>query len=469
LIRRSIDAMAPIAPPEKSVAVKTEEAEAEEADDANKTVDDLPDFGSDDEDAEGGTKVEVLRQMPDYGDLIDDDAGGPVAAPMMKKEEQEESQAEARPEAIVVTGVQRLTRTHLAEIFASKKLPNFQRLEWIADDQVVCVFEKPEVARKALDGALGGFDSAEERPGPGLWRASRGMLDFKAATVAHVPGNDFKKRHRGGRQVRDFRFWEAAKDIDKDIMDNLEAEGSLKRPLPSGEDAIAAAVPGAKLEAQPPRKKRRKAVPDVEEEAPDLLQQMASQDKQLMALKEEEEDKEKDKEPTAELEVKNALPDVSDAIAQEKWEDSWFSKPAEGGEDAWGRHAKEKHDDSNTRRDDRPDRDRRRGRDDRGRDTEPRDWRHDKFQDRNWPPSDRGRDALPREREDRERRRSRSRGAQRYADRSGGTRDRGEPAWAQVDDDEKNRRQKRMSRFNRTAPAAATDTAGEDLRGAASV
>jgi len=282
-------------------AVKTEVAE--EADDANKaaevTDDELPDFGDAEDAAPAAAstapKAEVVvpqRAMPDYADLVDDDDDAPAhSAPgVAKKEEVEESKAAVRPDAVLMVGVQRLTRTHLAEIFASKNLPCFQRLEWIADEKVICVFENNEAAATALRGALDGFDQSDDRPGPGLWRAVRGMIDFRQATLDDMAPVNFKRQHRGGRQVRDYRFWEAAKDIDKTIMENLDAQG-VKRDAPTGEDAIAAAVWGDQLEA-PPKKKRRKAAPQGENdgaaEAPDILQQMAQKDKEILALKQEE-------------------------------------------------------------------------------------------------------------------------------------------------------------------------------------
>ena len=117
----------------------------------------------------------------------------------------------------------------------------------------MCIFKDPRAAKSALEAAIDGFQQGREKPGPGLWRAIRGMMDFRQATVLDVPSANFKKQHRAGRQVRDYRFWEAAKDIDKTIMDSLEK--GVKRDLPSGEDAIAAAVYAEELEG--PRKKRR--------------------------------------------------------------------------------------------------------------------------------------------------------------------------------------------------------------------
>eukprot|EP00439_Symbiodinium_sp_Y106_P063617 s604_g9.t2 len=183
-------------------------------------------------------------------------------------------------------GVQRLTRTHIAEVLESKKLPRFDRVDWISDEKVVCVFKDAQAATIALAGCLRGFEEGSDRPGPGLWRAVRGMLDFRQAAATDIPGPNFKKWHRAGRQVRDYRFWEAAKDIDRNILDTLEQKGT-KRDAPTGEDAIAAAVYANELGEAPRKKRRKNKGPLEEEEAPDLLQQMAQKDRELMALKEE--------------------------------------------------------------------------------------------------------------------------------------------------------------------------------------
>ncbi|CAE7692455.1 unnamed protein product [Symbiodinium sp. CCMP2592] len=112
------------------------------------------------------------------------------------------------------------------------------------------------------------------------------MLDFRQAAATDIPGPNFKKWHRAGRQVRDYRFWEAAKEIDGNILDSLEQKGT-KRDAPTGEDAIAAAVYANELGEAPRKKRRKNKGPVEEEEAPDLLQQMAQKDRELMALKEE--------------------------------------------------------------------------------------------------------------------------------------------------------------------------------------
>ncbi|CAJ1411297.1 unnamed protein product [Effrenium voratum] len=412
--------------------VKTE---IEDAADANKTQDadeELPDFGGDEE-----TKAE--GQEAEHG----------VAGlqPEAKEEPDERAKGEPRPDAILVSGVQRLTRKHLAEVFASKRLPNFQRVEWIADDKCMCIFADAQATSKSLSSCLEGFE-AGAHPGPGLWRASRGMIEFRQATVLDVPSANFKRQHRAGRQVRDYRFWEAAKDIDKGILDSLEQQGT-KRPAPSGEDAIAAAVPADQLEA--PRKRRKVQV--EEEEVPDILQQMAQKDKEIMALKEEVQ------EPAASGEAE-AVAAVSDVVPQEKWEDSWFAQQAKTAgrrTEAWGRHAQA--DDLQPREDF----DRRKEPGERRRDVRrgDRDWRHDQFHEM----LDRGPGWGHDDRRDEGRARKR-RGEAHHRGTEPAT---GQPGPAsgsvwEADENERRKRQKRMDRFSKAAPAAATDTAGDQDR-----
>eukprot|EP00930_Biecheleria_cincta_P068595 TRINITY_DN5617_c0_g1_i3.p1 TRINITY_DN5617_c0_g1~~TRINITY_DN5617_c0_g1_i3.p1 ORF type:complete len:511 (-),score=149.08 TRINITY_DN5617_c0_g1_i3:47-1546(-) len=453
----SADAAA-AAPGDQGVKVETEDTVNQAHDD-----DELPDFGDGEEPAAAvlPPKTEApSRAMPDYADLDDDDCAAVGSFPATAKKE--EPEADARPDAMVLTGVQRLTRGHLVEIFNSKSLPVFDRLEWIADDKVVCIFPDREAASKALGGALAGFETADDRPGPGLWRAVRGMIDFKEATVADVPANNFKRQHRAGRQVRDFRFWEAAKDIDAEIFEKLDSKG-IKRPAPSGEDAIAAAVFTSQLEA--PKKKRRKAAAAAQSEAevPDLLLQMAQKDKQLMALKAPKEEPTDDAEPTAELSVRDAVPDISD-MPQESWEDSWFSKPSDAGdEDAWGRHAQEpgaEEEREEGKRGLKPDkpagegdgaangRDRDKDRSDQGANEQ---WRHDRFGRNEWDEWSRGIGAGGNNE-------ASSRKRDRDSDRDRGDASRSSPPkFKELDDEEKRKRQRRMERFSRTA--AATDEA----------
>lgn len=240
----------------------------------------------------GAPEGPPLRAMADYGDLVDDE--NPVSGGGAKDTKEEDGPKGAlgppRRDAIHVSGVQRLTRTHLAEVFDSKKLPQFRWVEWLEDDQVLCVFDTPEDAAVALRSCEAGFgDIAVEdvRPGPGLWRAQRYMLDFRMATQEDRPDPEFKKKHRGGQQVREYRFWEAMKDADKNILGEDEVQG-LKRAAPSGEDAFAAA--DWDDDAQRRKRLRHGAHPgddDEEEGDIDLLSRMAQQDK-LILTKEED-------------------------------------------------------------------------------------------------------------------------------------------------------------------------------------
>lgn len=439
-----------------TTTVKTEVIE--DTVDANKDTEEQPDFGGDEENQEPTTKTEAAAEALE---------GQKVEGVAKKEEIDEKAKGEARPDAVHVSGVNRLTRTHLAEIFASKRLPAFQRVEWIADDKCVCVFANKEAALTCLAGALDGFEEGSEKPGPGLWRAIRGMMDFRQATVKDLPSANFKKQHRAGRQVRDYRFWEAAKDIDKNIMDNLEQKGT-KRDAPSGEDAIAAAVRADQLEG--PRKKRRTMpVETPEAEAPDLLQQMAQKDKELLGLKTEVSE---DPPALAETGENEAISAVVDVVPQEKWEDSWFAQQAKHAgrktrEEAWGRHAQaddlQPREDFNDRRAgggearQRPPRPERRAPPGARGD----EWRHDQFDrprtTRGWGHDDReawGREAYSGKR---------SRGGEgSFQDRGGPSGDgqQGGLVW-EADAEERQKRQKRMDRFSKAAPAAATDTAGD--------
>jgi len=285
--------------------------------------DDVADYDGGDEkgdeqkDTKANTKSEPQREMPDYGDLVDGDAAG--AGVEVKDDVKAQPEGDRRPQAIYISGVQRLTRTHLAEVFDSKSLPQFVRLEWIGDEEVVCIFKSAEDAAFALKSAQSGFgDTAVEdvRPGPGLWRAQRGMLDFRYATTGDRPGLGWKKQHRAGKQVREFRFWEAIKDMDRGILDKEDEALGIKR------------IP---LFTELPPEKRRRVDPDAGG-AIDLLEQMAAQDKGLLA-KEDKKDNddeapwpvewEKAAEANAEIvdEGEKAWDENSDAWWKGSWQD----------------------------------------------------------------------------------------------------------------------------------------------------
>lgn len=243
------------------------------------------DYGGPEETATGAP----MRAMPDYGDLLDDDEPRLVQGDTKESKEEDGAKAEVAPprkEAIHIGGVQRLTRTHLSELFQSKNLPMFRWVEWIGDDQVICVFEQVADVAVALKGCLAGFQNVEDdRPGPGLWRAQRCMLDFRQANQADRPPSDFKRNHRGGRQVREYRFWEAMKDNDSFILQHEDPQQGVKRPMPSGEDALAAADWDDDAQR---RKRLRKGIHPVEaeEEDIDLLNRMAEQDKNILTKEE---------------------------------------------------------------------------------------------------------------------------------------------------------------------------------------
>jgi len=223
--------------------------------------------------------------MPDYGDVVDAEFEEKEELKVKEHPDEPLTKSEPRPEALHLTGAQRLNRAHLSEIFASKSLPDFDTLEWIDDARVVCVFASAKEASIALQGAEDGFGDtmaeAKTAPGPGLWRAQRDMIDFREATVADAPDAGFKKWHRGGKQVREFRFWEAIKEVDKNI---LEPDRGEKRAMPDG--------------IMEPRGKRRKTEGNSKSEGGDendegnLLEMMAAQDKNMFSAKEEANERE---------------------------------------------------------------------------------------------------------------------------------------------------------------------------------
>lgn len=259
-------------------------AEAEAA--AAPALEEEVDFGGEQE-ADPGPPPR--RAAPDYGDLEDDDAatrGGPGEPAKVEQGAAEKgAPGEPRKEAILISGVQRLTRTHVAQLFEAKSLPVFKFVEWISDDQVIAIYDDEEKAATALRGVEAGFGDVTmdaDGPGPGLWRAQRCMLDFRMATEDDAPSSEWKKKHRGGKQVREFRFWESMKDMSKNV---LEDRGE-KRAVPSGEDALAA----ADWDDDRQRRKRLRTgdVADEDEEEIDLLRKMADQDRSIMPKREAE-------------------------------------------------------------------------------------------------------------------------------------------------------------------------------------
>jgi len=259
--------------------VKVEDdAGAAPAAQADQTQEDEVDYGGDAADAGPPS-----RAMPDYTDLVDDDVAEACSARQPKEEEAPSGQV--RKEAILVSGVARLTRTHLAEVFESKRLPEVQSVEWIADDRATCVFASAKDAADAFTGCQEGFadTSADHaRPGPGLWRAQRFMLEFRMATQDDRPASDFKKQHRAGKFVREYRFWESVKDADKRTLGDLDVEMAA----PSGEDGLAAAV----WDDDRQRRKRLRgggaADEDDDDQGVDLLSAMAQQDKSILVKEE---------------------------------------------------------------------------------------------------------------------------------------------------------------------------------------
>jgi len=214
-------------------------------------------------------KPELRRTAPDYGDLEDDDIEVKVKDDGAVKQG---PGGDRRPEAIHLSGCQRLTRPHIAEVFDSKDLPKPVMMDWIGDSDVICVFASPADAAAALKGTEDFGDTMAEQettPGPGLWRAQRGMLDFRYATTEDKPDMGWKKQHRGGRQVKEFRFWEAIKSIDQDILEKEEAAG-VKRP------SIITELP-----EDYERSAKRQRIEGDEEDGDSLLEKMAQQDQNI--------------------------------------------------------------------------------------------------------------------------------------------------------------------------------------------
>lgn len=247
--------------------------------------DDAADFGEEAAAQETTSKpapaAPPQRAMPDYGDIVDGD-DAPEAKPekVAVKDEEVDAAASApkRPDAILIRGVQRLNRGHFTEMFEAKNLPELVRIDWVSDAEAVVLFDSEEDAGTVLKSALEGFRDVDvdEAPGPGLWRAQRGMLDFRMATIADKPEFGFKKLHRAGRQVKDFRMWSALTDIDKQILNKEdEIKEQYKRPAPGHDDLD---------DESQPKKKRRKTGDD---DAFDLLERMAQSDKQALVKQEE--------------------------------------------------------------------------------------------------------------------------------------------------------------------------------------
>jgi len=249
-------------------------------------VDDAADFGDEAAAPETGDQTTQAaaaptRAMPDYGDVMDGDAQD--TKPNIKVKDEPRSDpalAPKRPDAVLISGVQRLNRTHIADVFQSKQLPEFVRLDYIDDDKVIAVFSTDEEAAKVVKSAAEGFrDVADDgAPGPGLWRAMRGMLDFRHATIEDEAPMGFKRQHRGGKQVREFRFWTAATDMGKKILDEEQELNEIrKRPAPDRQEADEDGQPKAK----------RARITKGAEAGIDLLEKMMASDSRLFVKEEE--------------------------------------------------------------------------------------------------------------------------------------------------------------------------------------
>jgi len=114
-------------------------------------------------------------------------------------------------------------------------------------------------------------------PGPGLWRAMRGMMDFRQATIADESPMGFKKQHRGGRQVREFRLWGAMTSMDKKILDQ-EEELNEFRKRPGG--------PPQDVDGEGPPVAKRARITRGPEAGIDLLEKMSQNDKHIFVKQE---------------------------------------------------------------------------------------------------------------------------------------------------------------------------------------
>merc|ERR1719316_2554662 len=92
-------------------------------------------------------------------------------------------------------------------------------------------------------------------------------MDFRQATIADEPAFGFRRIHRAGRQVREYRLFTGMMDMDKKILER-EEEISGKRSLGGGDD-------------EQPKAKRARVADD--RMAPiDLLEKMANNDKKIL-------------------------------------------------------------------------------------------------------------------------------------------------------------------------------------------
>merc|ERR1719272_194151 len=96
-------------------------------------------------------------------------------------------------------------------------------------------------------------------------------MDFRQATIADVSDSSYKRQHRSGKQVREFRLFSKLGDMDKEILENeKERKEAFKRAAPAE----------AGDEGQPKAKRARKSDGD------DMLEQMMNNDKKLLVKQE---------------------------------------------------------------------------------------------------------------------------------------------------------------------------------------
>mmetsp|Transcript_27800 Transcript_27800/g.64190 ORF Transcript_27800/g.64190 Transcript_27800/m.64190 type:complete len:416 (-) Transcript_27800:72-1319(-) len=205
--------------------VKTEAETAEPEADAEE-----PDFGDEAE----PPPAPPQRAALDYADVVDEPGAGGTKEEVPAEDAQvRRGTGKTRAEVVHVSGVQRLGPANLLAVLALKDLPKFLRLQWVGDEEVLMMFDSAKEASSVLESLQAGFDDVPEGAGgkdPGVWRARRGMLDFRKATADDVAPLGFKRQRRAGRQVKEFRLWAQSQEVEisdaeeEDEVPNLKAK-----------------------------------------------------------------------------------------------------------------------------------------------------------------------------------------------------------------------------------------------------
>lgn len=220
--------------------------------------------------------ITEVRENGSFTVKFDDDEG--------KAELRQDQLSQDMPDRIYIKGIERLTRNHIAEILGAMQLPTFKGIIYISDDECVVVFTSPRKAGKALSGLKGGFRDLEDysAPGPGIWRAQRGYLTFRLGRFTDVPEAGFKKKHRCGRQVRAFREWAAAEDERMEVDEEFAAGGEWSHWYDAQQQGMDIDMDFDDFQEEGSAD---------EDEGPDLLSQMAMQDKSLLGTSKSEQER----------------------------------------------------------------------------------------------------------------------------------------------------------------------------------